>query len=176
MDRRIINVKLCAAQVSAMANVFYINTEYDNKVTLNKTIESSIDEFGLIKWREFFEKVVGLDTALIQNTESFEEKYGITLDQYENYIPEEIIDKYYSQISYYTDFVSGPGAKAYDFVETLKIIPVNKEGCGSSNGIELLKSTANGPSKEVFIDTEESASWLKSECLKKGIKIEFNFV
>jgi hypothetical protein len=119
---------------------------------------------------------MGLDTTLAQNTEFFEEKYGITSDQYKNYIPEEIIDKYYSQISYYTDFVSGPAAKAYDFVESLKIIPVNKEGCGSSNGIELLKSTTNGPSKEVFIDTEESAGWLRSECLKKGIEIEFNFV
>ena len=159
-----------------MANVFYINTDYDNKVTLNKTIESSIDEFGLIKWREFIEKVMGLDTSLAQNTDFFEEKYGITSDQYENYIPEEIINKYYSQINYYTDFVSGPAAKAYDFVESLKLIPVNNEGCGSSNGIELLKSTTNGSSKEVFIDTEQSAGWFRSECLKKGIEIEINFV
>ena len=159
-----------------MANVFYINTDYDNKVTLNKTIESSIGDFGLIKWQDFFEQIIGLDTVSTQNTESFEEEYGITSDQYEAYIPEEIIDKYYSQISYYTDFVSGPAAKAYDFVESLKIIPVNNEGCGSSNGIELLKSTTNGPSKEVFIDTKQSAAWFRSECLKKGIEIEINFV
>lgn len=102
--------------------------------------------------------------------------YQICPGNLSSLIDSNIIDRHNSQLSYYYDFMEGPAAKAYDLVADANIIPIDRNGCGAENGVELLMETANRPAKELYIDEIISANWLTERLLTKGIRISCEFI
>jgi hypothetical protein len=158
------------------APLLYINTNYNNVTTLDISLEQSINDFGKMSWADFLQNILGLNQYIQQTKDYALNTYGIQPEEFCQYIDEKTIERHYAQIAHHIDYVDGPAAKAYDFISEFKIITLDEYGCGSMQGIELIKTTADGPSKELFIDNERSAYWLQERLSSFGTHILFKFI
>ena len=153
----------------------YVNQEYDNQVTMNKTLSDEIDDFYKITWRYLIEKIIE-DLLPDDEVDEYLEFYGITENQLDELLSSSDIDKHYSKIGYHFDNQVGSGACAFNFLHTLEIFPMDKDGNAEMNDIELIQTKTNGPKKLVYIQDKKSANWLKRECKKKGVEIDIKFI
>ena len=162
--------------MSNMLVKIYVNTEYDNVASVGQTMDDALSNFGNISWRVLFENVLGYDLSQDLTRHQIEEQFGVKAHEYADTISEAFVDRFYSQLSYYTDFHEGAAAQAYRLVRESGVVPVDSDGCGSCQGIELFVEAANGPSRQLIVSNEESARWLVDELKKAGRDTEIEFV
>lgn len=162
--------------VSGVLTLF-VNLEYDNEATLGMTMAGDIDEFGEITWRELITEVQGerlpeeADLA-----EWLEENYGIEPSDLEKMIDSKTAEAYYTQLAYRADNSTGAESQAHDLIRELGIITLDEWGDGSSHGVHLYRTTANGPRKYLVIDDQAAADWLTEQCRLRGVHLEVRFV
>jgi hypothetical protein len=162
---------------SPTPTVLYVNTAYDNQVSLGQTIASEIEDFGDITWRQLLEEV--REESLPSGEELdpwLEDNYRITPGQLDVKLSKDEVESWYSSIAYWVDFYVGAGAQAYDLVSEIELFPIDKEGEGSAHGVHLWCTTANGPRKFLVIDDETAARWLVQACRERGTAIVIEFV
>ena len=150
-------------------NSLYINKSYNNLVTMNGTMDDLISNSKKITWNEFFEEIYNDEQKM------FEEMTGKEINDPNDYIDNETIEAYETDILFYIDNYCSPEVDAYYFIKELDLLPLDKNGTGSLNGVHLVQTLANGPRKEVYIDDENAAKWLITECKKRNIELEVIF-
>jgi hypothetical protein len=143
-----------------MTNLIYINTEYDSIASIGLTMNDALVDFGNISWRDLFERIMGHDLSQKTTRQLIKGEFGVHEHEYSDVINEDIVERFYADISYYIDFQEGPAAQAYTLVREANVLAVNSYGCGSSHGVELFMETANGPSKQLIIHDQAGALWL----------------
>lgn len=155
----------------------YVNTAYDNEVTLDTTLMQDVEMFGEITWRDFLEKVRGesLPSNQVELRAWLIDHYAISENDLDELLSQEAIDRFYTDLSYYQDNVSGGNARAFKLLVSLQLMSVDKDGNGNAEGIELVQTTSNGPRKYVFIENEKAAEWLISQAADKGVDLEIEF-
>jgi hypothetical protein len=157
--------------------VLYVNTEYGNEVTIGTLISDEINSFGCMTWRELIEDVLGDDLSSHAGEEDWlEGEYGITADELDCDLDSGAVEKYYSSISFHTDNFTGGEVEAFGLIRSLKLFPMDKDGNGHSNGVELTQTYANGPKKCVYIADQAAADWLVKECQSRGVNLKVKFV
>jgi hypothetical protein len=155
----------------------YVNTDYGNEVTADRSQEDITNSFGDISWRELLEQCLNVDLSRDgEDLQQCLDEYGIKQKDLHETIPPQIVDLHFDAIYYYHENVAGGGAKAFSLIRSLNVIPVNNDGSGELNGVILEQTTANGPRKTVYIDAPESATWLASEAAKQGVRLSIMFV
>lgn len=155
---------------------FYVNTGYDNNVTLDVTMDSEINDFGCLTWRELLTEVLGEDLGYLMQDDKLLDHYGIESSELDRDLNTPEVGRYYSQISFHVDNRSGAEAHAFEFIESLQLFPTDKDGNGAAHGVALEQSYANGPRKFVTIADESAANWLVNECAKRGVAVVVEFV
>ena len=150
-------------------NSLYINKSYNKLVTLNGTMDDLISNSKKITWNEFFEEIYNDEQKM------FEEMTGKEINDRNDYIDNETIEAYETDILFYIDNYCSPEVDAYYLIKELDLLPLDKNGTGSLNGVHLFQTLANGPKKEVYIDDENAAKWLITECKKRNIDLEVIF-
>ena len=157
-------------------HTFYVNTGYDNNVTLDVTMDSEIDDFGCLTWRELLTEVLAEDLDFLLQDEKLLDYYGIESSELDRALDTKEVDRYYSQISFHVDNRSGAEAHAFELIESLQLFPTDKDGNGAAHGVALEQSYANGPRKYVTISDKGAANWLVKECAKRGVEVVVKFV
>lgn len=157
--------------------VLYVNTDYENQISIGLPIGDEIDDFGDITWRQLLEEVLQEELPSGAELEPWlEDNYGITADQLEETLGEEHVERWYDSIARSIDLSSGAGAQAYDLVRDLALFPVDEDGQGSANGVHLWRTSANGPRKFLVVEDEAAAQWLVQACRERGVAIDIQFV
>jgi hypothetical protein len=157
--------------------VLYVNTTYENQVSIGLPIEDEIDDFGDITWRQLLEDVLQEELPSGPELDSWlEDNYGITADQLDETIDEEHVERWYDSIARSIDLSSGAGAQAYDLVRELALFPVDEDGQGSANGVHLWFTISDGPRKYLIVDDDAAARWLLQACRERGVAIDIQFV
>ena len=153
-----------------IVHILYINTEYDNEVSLDKSIDSQVDSFGDLTWRTLISDIMSEDT---DDDEVLEDEYGIKRDELDNKLTPKDIDQYYSRIEFYEDNTAGPNADAFNLIRSLKGFSTDRDGNGTHSGVELLQTTANGPRKYVYIHNGVGERWLIKQFNDEGLSVKF---
>lgn len=155
----------------------YVNVEYGNEVTLECTMDSDIDSFGDVTWREFIEDYRNEDISshLDDLDEWLDDEYGICASQLDDTLDAKAVDRYYTDLSSQQDNSSGANAEAFDLIRSMKLFPMDRDGNGSAHGVQLDQSTANGPRKTVWISDQAAADWLVQQAAERGILLDVVF-
>lgn len=151
----------------------FVNRAYDNQASLNATIDGSLTDFGSLTWRELIEDVL---YETIGDEEFLEENFGIGSQDIERELTADEIDRYYTEIAYDFDNISGPAAQAFNLIRGLEGFPCDKDGNGDHEGISQIQTTANGPRKITYIKDEKAARWLEDQLKKEGHLVSICFV
>jgi len=181
--RDVLNAALAAGQICAderpesEINTLYVNSDYCDEVTLNCTMDDDIDSFGDLTWREFIEDYRSENLSEHQDCldEWLDADYGITPNQLDENLDKAAIDRYYTDLSFRQDNVTGANAEAFELIRSLELFPMDRDGNGSFHGVTLDQSTANGPRKSVWIEDRESADWLIQQAAKRGVVLNVVF-
>lgn len=155
----------------------YVNTEYGNEATLSGTMEDDIASFSDLTWRQVIEKCLHENiTSHSHNLEEWlNENFNISQNQLDMKIDENTSEAYFGDLSYYQDNVTGRNVQAFNLIRELNLFPMDIDGNGSSDGIELIQTTANGPRKIVWIEDHVAADWLIEQAGLKGVQLEIIF-
>jgi hypothetical protein len=86
------------------------------------------------------------------------------------------VETYYDQLSFDVDNRSGAEALAFNLLESLQLFPMDQDGNGSTEGVTLEQTYANGPRKYVIVEDEGAAVWLTTACAVRGVEIVVKFV
>lgn len=155
----------------------YVNTEYDNEVTLGGTMDDDVDSFGDVTWREFIEDYRHEDfSSHLDNLDEWlEEEYGISANQLEEKLDNKAVDRYYTELSFHQDNSSGGNAEAFTLIRSLELFSMDRDGNGSAHGVALDQSTADGPRKTVWIADQAAADWLVAQAAERGVLLDVVF-
>lgn len=156
-------------------HALYVNTKYNNYVSMDETIADSIGTFGAVTWRTLLGEILHEDLSP-KNLDSLLENYGLNIEDLDVIIDAETVSRYYNDIEQYVDNVSGPMAKAFELLLSLELFPMDKWECGDTHGVSLCQQRANGAKKLVAIDGEDAAEWLRLQLQSRGLNIDIKFV
>lgn len=159
----------------SMVQTLFVNTEYNNEVTLDCGIDSIIDLDVIIDWATFIETVMG-DSLESYDDEELLDCYGIEKSDLNVEIDSDTFQKYHDRIYFWIDNEVGGNAKAFDLVTGLSSFITDEMGNGSMNGVTTSQSTANGSAKSVYIENETAAKWLKQTFANESISVEIEFI
>ena len=181
--RNVLNVVLAEKVLPAEeghekeVNILYVNADYCDEVTLNCPMGADIDSFGDITWREFIEDCRHENISEHEDCleDWLDEDYGITPNQLDEKLDQAAIDRYYSDLAYRQDNETGGNVEAFKLIQSLELFPMDRDGNGSSHGVTLSQSTADGPRKYVWIDDQASADWLIQQAAERGVLLTVVF-
>jgi hypothetical protein len=157
-------------------HTLYVNAQYGNEVTLDRSMASEIDAFGDMTWRTLLTEVKGQSIEWLLEGDKLMDHFGIEVEQLDDSIDQDDIAKYYTDVAYYTDNRTGAEAGAFELLVEHDIFPVDRDGNGGANGVCLVQTTANGPRKTVYIDDEAAAVWLVQQFARKGMDVAIQFI
>ena len=160
--------------VENITHTLYVNTDYDNEVTLDCGIEAIIKLDVEISWQTLIEDVLSENIASFNNDELMD-YYQIERSELNTKIDSATFEKYQDSIYYWIDNSIGGNARAFDLITSLSSFTTDEMGNGSMNGVTTSQSTCNGPKKSVCIENEAAADWLKQSFANEGIAIEIKF-
>ena len=157
--------------------VIYVNTGFHNECTLDRPMQDEVDEFGDITWRQLLCEVLEdpLPTDAAELSEHLEDRYGINPSRLGHKLSHDTVDAYQNDIAYWVDNISGGEARAHDLVKELGILVLDDEDSGSSHGVHLWRTTADGPRKFLVVEDEDAAHWLTGQFNARGLAVEIRF-
>ncbi len=159
------------------AQTLFVNVRYDNQASLDETYDAMTDRFGRLNWRELLEDVLGHDLSQQADLDEWlDGMFGITREQLEENIPDQAIDRFYSELAFDQDNFTGGAARAFNLIRSLDLFPMDKDGNGGAHGVTLMQTTANGPAKHVFIQDQRAAQWLTEQLRARAIQVEIEYV
>lgn len=158
--------------------VINVNTDCENEATVGESIDDLAASLGDVTWRELLEECLheNVDSHKDDLEDWLEFDYGITPEDLDEIIPSAMVDRYYTQLCYRQDNMTGSNVEVFDLIRSLDIVPTDVDGNGSVNGITLVQTTANGPRKYVYIEDRKSASWLEMQAAESGVSLKVRFI
>jgi hypothetical protein len=151
--------------------------EGTGEATLGESLDDLAASLGDVTWRELIEDCLhgSVKSHADDLEEWLEESFGISSKELDETIDEAAVDRYYTQLCYRQDNRTGSNVGAFDFIRSLELFPTDADGNGSSNGVILERTTANGPRKGAYILDRNAANWLVQEAARQGVVVKVRF-